>query len=115
MSLTYRPTLNRDAVKFEAKQEKAIQERIRQSLLGLTVRPPAGYIKPLITVTFINLRRHLPSPPVTHGHDLITVALPRASEFQLHLKCHRLNIIRALDGFCFKIYDKLLGGNIVFR
>lgn len=47
MSLTYRLTLNRDAVKFVAKQEKAVQERIRQSLLGLTVRPPKGDIKPL--------------------------------------------------------------------
>lgn len=47
MSLTYRLTLNRDAVKFVAKQEKAIQDRIRKSLLGLTVRQPAGDIKPL--------------------------------------------------------------------
>ena len=47
MSLTYRLTLNRDAVKFVAKQEKAVQERIRKSLLGLTVRPPAGDVKPL--------------------------------------------------------------------
>ena len=47
MSLTYRLTLNRDAVKFIAKQEKAVQERIRKSLLGLTVRPPMGDIKPL--------------------------------------------------------------------
>lgn len=37
MSLTYRLTLNRDAVKFVAKQEMAIQVRIRKSLLGLTV------------------------------------------------------------------------------
>ncbi len=47
MSLTYRLTLNRDAVKFVAKQEKAVQERIRKSLLGLTVRPPIGDIKPM--------------------------------------------------------------------
>jgi mRNA interferase RelE/StbE len=47
MSLTYRLTLNLDAVKFIAKQEKAVQERIRKSLLGLTVRPPMGDIKPL--------------------------------------------------------------------
>ncbi|WEK53586.1 MAG: type II toxin-antitoxin system RelE/ParE family toxin [Candidatus Cohnella colombiensis] len=47
MSLTYRLTLNRDAIKFVAKQEKAIQERIRKSLLGLTVRPPIGDIRPM--------------------------------------------------------------------
>lgn len=47
MSLTYRLTLNRDAVKFVGKQEKAVQERIRKSLLGLTVRPPTGDVKPL--------------------------------------------------------------------
>lgn len=47
MSLTYRLTLNRDAVKFVGKQEKAVQERIRKSLLGLTVRPPSGDVKPL--------------------------------------------------------------------
>lgn len=47
MSLTYQLTLNRDAVKFLAKQEKAVQERIRKSLMGLTVRPPIGDIRPL--------------------------------------------------------------------
>ncbi|WP_044477228.1 type II toxin-antitoxin system RelE family toxin [Paenibacillus antibioticophila] len=47
MSLTYQLTLNRDAVKFIAKQERAVQERIRKSLMGLTVRPPFGDIRPL--------------------------------------------------------------------
>lgn len=45
MSLTYRLALSRDAVKFVAKQEKAVQERIRRALLGLTVRPPVGDIR----------------------------------------------------------------------
>lgn len=45
MSLTYRLTLNRDAVKFVAKQEKAVQERIRKALLGLAVRLPVGDIR----------------------------------------------------------------------
>ncbi|GIO43125.1 hypothetical protein [Paenibacillus apis] len=47
MSFTYQLTLNRDAVKFIAKQEKAVQERIRKSLMGLTVRPPVGDIRSL--------------------------------------------------------------------
>ncbi|QCT01577.1 hypothetical protein E6C60_0856 [Paenibacillus algicola] len=47
MSLTYQLTLNRDAIKFVAKQERAVQERIRKSLLGLTVRPPVGDIRPM--------------------------------------------------------------------
>ncbi|MBO2945212.1 type II toxin-antitoxin system RelE/ParE family toxin [Paenibacillus sp. F411] len=47
MSLTYQLTFNRDAVKFVAKQERAVQERIRKSLLGLTVRPPVGDIRPM--------------------------------------------------------------------
>lgn len=45
MSLTYQLTLNRDAVKFVSKQERAVQERIRKALLGLAVRPPIGDIK----------------------------------------------------------------------
>lgn len=45
MSLIYQLILNRDAVKFVAKQEKNVQERIRKALLGLTVRPPAGDIR----------------------------------------------------------------------
>lgn len=47
MSLTYQLTLNRDSVKFLAKQEKAIQERIRKALAGLAIRPPIGDIKPM--------------------------------------------------------------------
>lgn len=45
MSLTYRLILSRDAVKFLAKQEKVVRERIRKALLGLTVRPPVGDIR----------------------------------------------------------------------
>lgn len=47
MSLTYQLTLSRDSVKFLAKQEKAIQERIRKALTGLAIRPPVGDIKPM--------------------------------------------------------------------
>ncbi|MFW5436726.1 type II toxin-antitoxin system RelE family toxin [Paenibacillus apiarius] len=47
MNSTYRLTLSRDPVKFVAKQEKSIQLRIRKALLGLSVRPPVGDIKPL--------------------------------------------------------------------
>ena len=47
MSLTYQLTLNRDSVKFLAKQEKSIQERIRKALTGLAIRPPIGDIKPM--------------------------------------------------------------------
>lgn len=47
MSLTYQLTLSRDAIKFLAKQERSVQERIRKGLLGLAVRPPIGDIKPL--------------------------------------------------------------------
>lgn len=45
MSLTYRLTLRHDAVKFVAKQEKTVQERIRKALLGLAIRPPVGDIR----------------------------------------------------------------------
>ncbi|MFB5762006.1 type II toxin-antitoxin system RelE family toxin [Paenibacillus medicaginis] len=47
MSLTYQLTLSRDAVKFVAKQEREVQERIRGALAGLAIRPPMGDIKPL--------------------------------------------------------------------
>lgn len=47
MNLTYQLTLNRDSVKFIAKQEKAIQERIRKALTGLVFNPPIGDIKPM--------------------------------------------------------------------
>jgi hypothetical protein len=42
MSLIYQLTLSRDSVKFLAKQEKAIQERIRKAMTGLAIRPPIG-------------------------------------------------------------------------
>lgn len=42
-SLTY----HKDTVKFIAKQEKAIQERIAQGLKGLLKIPPNGDIKPM--------------------------------------------------------------------
>ncbi|MGF7048374.1 mRNA-degrading endonuclease RelE of RelBE toxin-antitoxin system [Paenibacillus sp. DS2015] len=45
MNSTYRLTLSRDSVKFIAKQEKVIQERIRRAVLGLSTRPPIGDIK----------------------------------------------------------------------
>lgn len=45
MSLTYRLIINRDALKFVAKQERSVQECIRKALLGLTVRPPVGDIR----------------------------------------------------------------------
>ncbi|KTE91436.1 plasmid stabilization protein [Desulfitobacterium hafniense] len=47
MNLTYQLTLNRDSVKFIAKQERATQERIRKALIGLAIRPPIGDIRPL--------------------------------------------------------------------
>ncbi|AFM42976.1 cytotoxic translational repressor of toxin-antitoxin stability system [Desulfosporosinus acidiphilus SJ4] len=47
MNSIYQLTLSRDSVKFLAKQERAIQERIRKALTGLAIRPPIGDIKPL--------------------------------------------------------------------
>jgi mRNA interferase RelE/StbE len=47
MSSTYQLTLSRETVKFVSKQEKSVQERIRKALLGLTLRPPVGDIKPM--------------------------------------------------------------------
>ena len=47
MSSIYQLTLNRDSVKFIAKQERVVQERIRKALTGLSIRPPIGDIKPL--------------------------------------------------------------------
>ena len=47
MSSTYQLTLSREAIKFVSRQEKAVQERIRKALLGLTLRPPIGDIKPM--------------------------------------------------------------------
>lgn len=47
MSLTYQLNLNRESIKFLAKQERIIQERIRRALIGLMMYPPIGDIKPL--------------------------------------------------------------------
>ena len=47
MSSTYQLTLSRDSLKFLAKQERAVQERIRKALMGLAIHPPIGDIKPL--------------------------------------------------------------------
>ena len=47
MNSIYQLTLNRDSVKFLAKQDRAVQERIRKALTGLAIRPPIGDIKPL--------------------------------------------------------------------
>lgn len=47
MSSGYKLIYHKDAVKFFAKQEKAIQERITQGLKGLLSIPPAGDIKPM--------------------------------------------------------------------
>ncbi|MCL5057973.1 MAG: type II toxin-antitoxin system RelE/ParE family toxin [Actinobacteria bacterium] len=47
MSLGYRLIYHRDAVKFLAKQEKAVQERIARGLKGLIKNPPCGDIKPM--------------------------------------------------------------------
>lgn len=47
MSSAYHLTLNRNAVKFLAKQEKTVQDRIRAALIGLTVVPPEGDIRPM--------------------------------------------------------------------
>lgn len=43
----YRLIYHRDAVKFLAKQEKAMQERVAQGLKGLIEIPPRGDIKPM--------------------------------------------------------------------
>ncbi|CAM4038622.1 type II toxin-antitoxin system RelE/ParE family toxin [Cohnella lubricantis] len=47
MSLGYKLTYHKDAVKFIAKQEKRIQEQITQGLKGLLIIPPVGDIKPM--------------------------------------------------------------------
>ena len=47
MSSIYQLTLNRDSMKFLAKQERTVQERIRKALTGLAIRPPIGDIKPM--------------------------------------------------------------------
>ncbi|UOF89644.1 type II toxin-antitoxin system RelE/ParE family toxin [Fodinisporobacter ferrooxydans] len=45
MSSGYKLTYHKEAVKFIAKQEKVIQERIAQGLKGLLTVPPVGDIK----------------------------------------------------------------------
>lgn len=45
MNSGYRLIYHRDAVKFVAKLEKVLQERIAQGLKGLTELPPRGDIK----------------------------------------------------------------------
>lgn len=47
MSSDYKLIYHKDAIKFIAKQERAIQERISKALNGLAIRPPLGDIKPL--------------------------------------------------------------------
>lgn len=47
MSSGYKLTYHKDAVKFIAKQEKVIQERIVQGMKGLLAFPPSGDIKPM--------------------------------------------------------------------
>ncbi|MFZ3129518.1 MAG: type II toxin-antitoxin system RelE/ParE family toxin [Desulfosporosinus sp.] len=46
MSSIYQLLINHDSVKFIAKQERIVQERIRKALTGLAIRPPIGDIKP---------------------------------------------------------------------
>ena len=47
MSSGYKLIYHKDALKFLAKQEKAVQERIAQGLRSLLKIPPEGDIKPL--------------------------------------------------------------------
>lgn len=47
MSSDYKLIYHKDAVKFLAKQEKAVQERIALGLQGLLEVPPIGDIKPM--------------------------------------------------------------------
>lgn len=47
MSSDYKLIYHKDAIKFMAKQERNVQERIRRALTGLSIRPPIGDIKPL--------------------------------------------------------------------
>jgi mRNA interferase RelE/StbE len=44
---TYQLILSGNAIKFMAKQEIVVRERIRKALIGLSVRPPIGDIKPM--------------------------------------------------------------------
>ena len=43
----YKLIYHKDALKFLAKQEKAVQERIAQGLRSLLIIPPEGDIKPM--------------------------------------------------------------------
>ena len=45
MSSEYKLTYHKEAVKYIAKQEKSVQERIAQGVSGLLNDPPAGDIK----------------------------------------------------------------------
>ena len=45
MSSDYKLIYHKDAIKFIAKQERVIQERISKALTGLAIRPPIGDIK----------------------------------------------------------------------
>lgn len=47
MSSDYKLIYHRDTVKFLAKQEKAVQERIALGIRGLHEIPPIGNIKPM--------------------------------------------------------------------
>lgn len=47
MNSGYRLIYHRDTVKFIAKQDKAVQERIANGLKGLLSIPPRGDIKPM--------------------------------------------------------------------
>ena len=47
MNSGYRLIYHREAVKFIAKQDNAIQKRITQGLKGLLAIPPRGDIKPM--------------------------------------------------------------------
>lgn len=42
MSSICQLTLNRDSVKFLAKQEGSVRERVHKALSGLAIRPPIG-------------------------------------------------------------------------
>jgi mRNA-degrading endonuclease RelE of RelBE toxin-antitoxin system len=45
VSSDYKLIYHKDAIKFIAKQERVIQERISKALTGLAIRPPIGDIK----------------------------------------------------------------------
>jgi mRNA interferase RelE/StbE len=48
MSSAYLLTLSRNSIKYISKQDRNTQERIRKALIGLTIRPPIGDIKPVV-------------------------------------------------------------------